>query len=87
MLFYLILSKPYPVYANIDAITVVFSPRPQLGDSFGLCSFHGAAIQTIVKLIMVSFQSPLCFSTWGQSPNCSFVCKRYVAAWVLNIEY
>ena len=24
---------------------------------------------------------------WGRSPNCSFVCKRCVAAWALNIAY
>jgi hypothetical protein len=34
----------------IDAITVVFSPRPRLGDSF-YRFFPGAAIQTIVKLM------------------------------------
>ena len=47
---HLILSKSYHVI--IDGITILFS-HPQLGDGFrpSLYSFHGAAVQTIVKLI------------------------------------
>lgn len=73
----------------IDAITVVFSPRPQLGDDFRLCSFHGATIQTkycqahygvlkfSIQFRWVRMKSELFSHMWN-------IC---VAAWVLASGY
>jgi hypothetical protein len=65
------LSSYQELVSHFDAITAVFSPRPQPGDSFCLCSFHGAAIRTILKLMRIESTNDIHSRTLHRKKNIS----------------